>query len=71
MALAQRAAAQNAGMAFVSLKPWEERNSDETSAEAVIHSAKSNSATRDGFVNLTQYASRFELGTATDSTFVH
>src|SRR5699024_11361340 len=29
--------AQNAGMAFVSLKPWEERNSDENSAEAVIN----------------------------------
>ncbi|MGU0160700.1 efflux RND transporter permease subunit [Escherichia coli] len=26
--------AQNAGMAFVSLKPWEERNGDENSAEA-------------------------------------
>ena len=32
--------AQNAGMAFVSLKPWEERSGDENSAEAVIHRAK-------------------------------
>ncbi len=27
-------------MAFVSLKPWEERSGDENSAEAVIHRAK-------------------------------
>ncbi|PPK19080.1 hydrophobe/amphiphile efflux-1 family RND transporter, partial [Klebsiella pneumoniae] len=43
--------AQNAGMAFVSLKPWEERNGDENSAEAVIHRAKMElGKIRDGFV---------------------
>ncbi|MGC6745645.1 hypothetical protein ACP0HM_19730 [Escherichia coli] len=45
-------------MAFVSLKPWEERNGDENSAEAVIHRAKMElGKIRDGFCHSIQYAS--------------
>ncbi len=57
--------AQNAGMAFVSLKPWEERNSDENSAEAVIHRANGIGKIRDGFVIPFNMPAIVELGTAT------
>ena len=62
--------AQNAGMAFVSLKPWEERNSDENSAEAVIHRAKMElGKIRDGFVIPFNMPAIVELGTATGFDF--
>ncbi|EIC4674653.1 efflux RND transporter permease subunit, partial [Salmonella enterica subsp. enterica serovar Infantis] len=42
---------QNSGMAFVSLKPWEERNGEENSVEAVIARAtRAFSQIRDGLV---------------------
>ncbi|XPE55144.1 efflux RND transporter permease subunit [Shigella flexneri] len=54
-------------MAFVSLKPWEERSGDENSAEAVIHRTKWNWARiRDGFVVPFNMPAIVELGTATD-----
>ena len=57
--------AQNAGMAFVSLKPWEERSGDENSAEAVIHRAKMElGKIRDGFVIPFNMPAIVELGTA-------
>ncbi|EOJ4337002.1 TPA: multidrug efflux RND transporter permease subunit AcrF [Escherichia coli] len=62
--------AQNAGMAFVSLKPWEERNGDENSAEAVIHRAKMElGKIRDGFVIPFNMPAIVELGTATGFDF--
>lgn len=62
--------AQNAGMAFVSLKPWEERSGDENSAEAVIHRAKMElGKIRDGFVIPFNMPAIVELGTATGFDF--
>lgn len=62
--------AQNADMAFVSLKPWEERNGDENSAEAVIHRAKMEfGKIRDGFVIPFNMPAIVELGTATGFDF--
>lgn len=61
---------QNAGMAFVSLKPWEERSGDENSAEAVIHRAKMElGKIRDGFVIPFNMPAIVELGTATGFDF--
>lgn len=57
-------------MAFVSLKPWEERNGDENSAEAVIHRAKMElGKIRDGFVIPFNMPAIVELGTATGFDF--
>ncbi|EDT8512125.1 efflux RND transporter permease subunit [Salmonella enterica subsp. enterica] len=61
---------QNSGMAFVSLKPWEERNSEENSVEAVIARAtRAFSQIRDGLVFPFNMPAIVELGTATGFDF--
>ncbi len=61
---------QNSGMAFVSLKPWEERNGEENSVEAVIARAtRAFSQIRDGLVFPFSMPAIVELGTATGFDF--
>ncbi|EDW2283611.1 efflux RND transporter permease subunit [Salmonella enterica subsp. enterica] len=61
---------QNSGMAFVSLKPWEERNGEENSVEAVIARAtRTFSQIRDGLVFPFNMPAIVELGTATGFDF--
>ncbi|ALE63856.1 aminoglycoside/multidrug efflux system [Salmonella enterica subsp. enterica serovar Typhimurium] len=61
---------QNSGMAFVSLKPWEERNGEENSVEAVIARAtRAFSQIRDGLVFPFNMPAIVELGTATGFDF--
>ncbi|EEF2519591.1 efflux RND transporter permease subunit [Salmonella enterica subsp. enterica serovar Virchow] len=61
---------QNSGMAFVSLKPWEERNGEENSVEAVIARAtRAFSQIRDGLVFPFNMPTIVELGTATGFDF--
>ncbi|HGH2044116.1 TPA: efflux RND transporter permease subunit [Salmonella enterica subsp. enterica serovar Anatum] len=61
---------QNSGMAFVSLKPWEERNGEENSVEAVIARAtRAFSQIRDGLVFPFNMPAIVESGTATGFDF--
>ncbi|EMW4483747.1 efflux RND transporter permease subunit [Salmonella enterica] len=61
---------QNSGMAFVSLKPWEERNGEENRVEAVIARAtRAFSQIRDGLVFPFNMPAIVELGTATGFDF--
>ncbi|EEE3382763.1 efflux RND transporter permease subunit [Salmonella enterica subsp. enterica serovar Java] len=61
---------QNSGMAFVSLKPWEERNGEENSVEAVIARAtRAFSQIRDGLVFPFNMPAIVELGTTTGFDF--
>ncbi|ECE7568324.1 TPA: efflux RND transporter permease subunit [Salmonella enterica] len=61
---------QNSGMAFVSLKPWKERNGEENSVEAVIARAtRAFSQIRDGLVFPFNMPAIVELGTATGFDF--
>ncbi|EJD9056604.1 efflux RND transporter permease subunit [Salmonella enterica subsp. enterica serovar Anatum] len=61
---------QNSGMAFVSLKPREERNGEENSVEAVIARAtRAFSQIRDGLVFPFNMPAIVELGTATGFDF--
>ncbi|EGC9706637.1 efflux RND transporter permease subunit [Salmonella enterica] len=61
---------QNSGMAFASLKPWEERNGEENSVEAVIARAtRAFSQIRDGLVFPFNMPAIVELGTATGFDF--
>ncbi|EHH1731054.1 efflux RND transporter permease subunit [Salmonella enterica] len=61
---------QNSGMAFVSLKPWEERNGEENSVEAVIARAtRAFGQIRDGLVFPFNMPAIVELGTATGFDF--
>ncbi|EKI8640146.1 efflux RND transporter permease subunit [Salmonella enterica] len=61
---------QNSGMAFFSLKPWEERNGEENSVEAVIARAtRAFSQIRDGLVFPFNMPAIVELGTATGFDF--
>ncbi|ECB8202102.1 efflux RND transporter permease subunit [Salmonella enterica subsp. enterica serovar Derby] len=61
---------QNSGMAFVSLKPWEERNGEENSVGAVIARAtRAFSQIRDGLVFPFNMPAIVELGTATGFDF--
>ncbi|ECG5076108.1 multidrug efflux RND transporter permease subunit [Salmonella enterica] len=61
---------QNSGMAFVSLNPWEERNGEENSIEAVIARAtRAFSQIRDGLVFPFNMPAIVELGTATGFDF--
>ncbi|EBY4374269.1 efflux RND transporter permease subunit [Salmonella enterica subsp. enterica serovar Javiana] len=61
---------QNSGMAFVSLNPWEERNGEENSVEAVIARAtRAFSQIRDGLVFPFNMPAIVELGTATGFDF--
>ncbi|ECK4135695.1 efflux RND transporter permease subunit [Salmonella enterica] len=61
---------QNSGMAFISLKPWEERNGEENSVEAVIARAtRAFSQIRDGLVFPFNMPAIVELGTATGFDF--
>ncbi|HCL5271171.1 TPA: efflux RND transporter permease subunit [Salmonella enterica] len=61
---------QNSGMAFVSLKPWEERSGEENSVEAVITRAtRAFSQIRDGLVFPFNMPAIVELGTATGFDF--
>ncbi|ELH6184098.1 efflux RND transporter permease subunit [Salmonella enterica] len=61
---------QNSEMAFVSLKPWEERNGEENSVEAVIARAtRAFSQIRDGLVFPFNMPAIVELGTATGFDF--
>lgn len=61
---------QNLGMAFVSLKPWEERSGEKNSAEAVIARAtRAFSQIRDGLVFPFNMPAIVELGTATGFDF--
>ncbi|EDO3581255.1 efflux RND transporter permease subunit [Salmonella enterica] len=61
---------QNSGMAFVSLKPWEERNGEENSVEAVIARAtRAFNQIRDGLVFPFNMPAIVELGTATGFDF--
>ncbi|EFU6179093.1 efflux RND transporter permease subunit [Salmonella enterica] len=61
---------QNSGMAFVSLEPWEERNGEENSVEAVIARAtRAFSQIRDGLVFPFNMPAIVELGTATGFDF--
>ncbi|EDR8672036.1 efflux RND transporter permease subunit [Salmonella enterica] len=61
---------QNSGMVFVSLKPWEERNGEENSVEAVIARAtRAFSQIRDGLVFPFNMPAIVELGTATGFDF--
>ncbi|EKM1384066.1 efflux RND transporter permease subunit [Salmonella enterica] len=61
---------QNSGMAFVSLKPGEERNGEENSVEAVIARAtRAFSQIRDGLVFPFNMPAIVELGTATGFDF--
>ncbi len=61
---------QNSGMAFVSLKPWEERNGDENNVESIIARAtRAFSQIRDGLVFPFNMPAIVELGTATGFDF--
>ncbi|AMH16218.1 multidrug efflux RND transporter permease subunit [Citrobacter sp. FDAARGOS_156] len=61
---------QNSGLAFVSLKPWDERSGEENSAEAVIARAtRAFSHIRDGLVFPFNMPAIVELGTATGFDF--
>ncbi|MCO5783318.1 efflux RND transporter permease subunit [Citrobacter meridianamericanus] len=61
---------QNSGLAFVSLKPWDERSGEENSAEAVIARATyAFSRIRDGMVFPFNMPAIVELGTATGFDF--
>ncbi|EEF7938935.1 efflux RND transporter permease subunit [Salmonella enterica subsp. diarizonae] len=61
---------QNSGMAFVSLKPWEDRSGEENSVEAVIARAtRAFSQIRDGLVFPFNMPAIVELGTATGFDF--
>ncbi|EGI6071449.1 efflux RND transporter permease subunit [Salmonella enterica subsp. enterica serovar Denver] len=61
---------QNSGMAFVSLKSWEERNGEENSVEAVIARAtRAFSQILDGLVFPFNMPAIVELGTATGFDF--
>ncbi|MBA3109984.1 efflux RND transporter permease subunit [Salmonella enterica] len=61
---------QNSGMAFVSLKPWEERSGEENSVEAIIARAtRAFSQIRDGLVFPFNMPAIVELGTATGFDF--
>lgn len=61
---------QNSGMAFVSLKPWEERSGEENSVEAVIARAtRAFSQIRDGLMFPFNMPAIVELGTATGFDF--
>ncbi|MBJ9277865.1 efflux RND transporter permease subunit [Citrobacter amalonaticus] len=62
--------AQNAGLAFISLKPWDERSGKENSVEAVIARAtRAFSQIRDGLVFPFNMPAIIELGTATGFDF--
>lgn len=61
---------QNSGLAFVSLKPWNERSGEENSVEAVIARAtRVFSQIRDGLVFPFNMPAIVELGTATGFDF--
>lgn len=61
---------QNSGLAFVSLKPWDERSGEENSVEAVIARAtRPFSQIRDGLVFPFNMPAIVELGTATGFDF--
>ena len=61
---------QNSGMAFGSLKPWEERSGDENNVESVIARAtRAFSQIRDGLVFPFNMPAIVELGTATGFDF--
>ncbi|MDN8559175.1 efflux RND transporter permease subunit [Citrobacter werkmanii] len=61
---------QNSGMAFVSLKPWEERSGDENNVESIIARAtRAFSQIRDGLVFPFNMPAIVELGTATGFDF--
>ena len=61
---------QNSGLAFVSLKPWDERSGEENSVEAVIARAtRVFSQIRDGLVFPFNMPAIVELGTATGFDF--
>lgn len=61
---------QNSGMAFVSLKPWEERSSNENNVESIIARAtRAFSQIRDGLVFPFNMPAIVELGTATGFDF--
>ncbi|MFB1420141.1 efflux RND transporter permease subunit [Citrobacter freundii] len=61
---------QNSGLAFVSLKPWDERSGEENSVEAVIARAtRAFSQIRDGLVFPFNMPAIVELGTATGFDF--
>ena len=61
---------QNSGMAFVSLKPWEERSGSENNVESVIARAtRAFSQIRDGLVFPFNMPAIVELGTATGFDF--
>lgn len=61
---------QNSGLAFVSLKPWDERSGEENSVEAVIARAtRAFSQIRDGLVFPFNTPAIVELGTATGFDF--
>ncbi|WP_436859074.1 efflux RND transporter permease subunit [Citrobacter tructae] len=61
---------QNSGMAFVSLKPWEERSGDVNSVESIIARAThAFSQIRDGLVFPFNMPAIVELGTATGFDF--
>ncbi|WP_260861799.1 efflux RND transporter permease subunit [Citrobacter sp. Marseille-Q6884] len=61
---------QNSGMAFVSLKPWEERSGNENNVESVIARAtRAFSQIRDGLVFPFNMPAIVELGTATGFDF--
>ncbi len=62
--------AQNAGLAFISLKPWDQRSGKENSVEAVIARAtRAFSQIRDGLVFPFNMPAIIELGTATGFDF--
>ncbi|MEG1124451.1 MAG: efflux RND transporter permease subunit [Citrobacter sp.] len=61
---------QNSGMAFVSLKPWEERSGKENNVESIIARAtRAFSQIRDGLVFPFNMPAIVELGTATGFDF--
>lgn len=61
---------QNSGLAFVRLKPWDERSGEENSVEAVIARAtRAFSQIRDGLVFPFNMPAIVELGTATGFDF--
>ncbi|MFY2738575.1 efflux RND transporter permease subunit [Pseudocitrobacter faecalis] len=62
--------AQNAGMAFVSLKPWEQREGKESKVTAILNRANAAFAQiTDGFVRGFNMPPILELGTATGFDF--
>ncbi|HCB1824019.1 efflux RND transporter permease subunit [Citrobacter amalonaticus] len=62
--------AQNAGLAFISLKPWDERSGKENNVEAVIARAtRAFSQIQDGLVFPFNMPAIIELGTATGFDF--